>query len=157
MGLTGLQQLANALDAFDTNAVIENIISDNSDALVELLKQQLGAGTDANKQPITFLGNTLYKAATIKYKQKHGVGLGAETEHITLYMSGNLYQDLSASLYNKAYSFKSSVPYFEDVIMKTGDTVTGLSEDSRKQFYNNILLPAFRAEWEKQTGVKLST
>ena len=157
MALTGLQQLANALEAFNTNAVIEKIIHDNSEALVDLLKQQLASGTDSNKQAIAYEGNNLYKPYTIRYKQKYGAGLGAVTDHFTLYMSGNLYNQLFASVQGGTYSIESKVPYFDDVIMKTGDSVTGLSEESRKQFYETILLPAFRAEWEKQTGIKLST
>lgn len=142
MPLDGLRDLIDNLTAFDFGREMETIVSEHTEDITELLKIQLATGKDGDGEPVTLDGNPEYTPFTMDIKEKYGQGLGAVTDRITTYMTGDLYRSLKTKAEGRVFETEASVPYFDEVIGRTGDQIMELGEDGRRKFAEEITLPA---------------
>lgn len=146
--------------AFDFGAEQETIIEANKESLADLQAEQLAKGKDRNDEPILLKDNPDYEFGytpfTKDLKEKYGKGLGAVTDHVTFYQSGNLYRELFATVNKEEFTIESKVPYFGELIQRTGDEAMGLAEESKERFAENILLPKFNDVLTEKTGLAIT-
>src|SRR5690349_16897282 len=119
-----------SLQSFDFGKELNEIVEQNSDKIPDILAQQLAQGKDGNNEPVTLHGEYQYSPFTVRYKQDVGQGLGAVTDRITNYMTGAFYQDMKTTVENDAFETASDVPYFDDIIERSGSIVMELDESS---------------------------
>lgn len=145
-----------ALQAFDFGKELNNIVEQNADKIPDILAQQLAQGKDGNNEPVLLNGNSEYAPFTIEIKERFGKGLGAVTDRVTNYMTGAFYQDMKTTVENDAFETASDVPYFDDIIERSGSIVMELDESSRIEFGQNITLPAIKEVLKSKTGLTIS-
>lgn len=155
MPLDSLRTDITNLTAFDWGTELENIVETNVDALTQLQSEQMAKGIDSEGNETALDGNG-YQQSTIEYKDKFGQGLGAVTDRVTGYMTGNLYASLKADVKDGQYALSSTVDYFPALLARTGDKWMGLNEDRRKQFSNNVTIPAIQLIFKDKTGFEIS-
>jgi hypothetical protein len=156
MPLDDLQNRINKLQAFDFGQELQTIISDNLEALPVYLKQQLAAGKDGNDEPNTIFGRSGYSPRTVEIKEANGVGLGAVTDRITNYSSGEFYNTVREELEGRVFSADSDVPYFADIRLYSSESLLKINERNRLDFANTITLPAIKAALLSKTGLKIT-
>jgi hypothetical protein len=145
-----------AIQAFDFGRELETIVEQNTDKIPDLLAQQLAAGRDGNNEPVLLNGSPEYSPFTVRYKQDVGQGLGAVTDRVTNYMTGAFYQNMKTTVENNAFETTSDVPYFEDIIERSGSVIMELDESSRIQFAENVTLPAIKESLKTKTGLVIT-
>jgi len=145
-----------ALQTFDFGRELETIVEQNANKIPDLLAQQLAAGKDGNNEPVTLHGEAQYSPFTIRYKQEVGQGLGAVTDRVTNYMTGAFYQNMNTTVENNAFETISDVPYFDDIIERSGSVIMELDESSRIEFAENITLPAIKESLKTKTGLVIT-
>lgn len=145
-----------ALQSFDFGQELNNIVEQNADKIPDILAQQLAQGKDGAGEPVTLHGESQYSPFTIRYKQDVGQGLGAVTDRITNYMTGAFYQDMKTNVENDAFETTSDVPYFDDIIERSGSVVMELDESSRIEFGQNVTLPAIKEVLKSKTGLVIT-
>lgn len=145
-----------ALQAFDFGKELNDIVEKNADKIPDLLAQQLAQGKDGNNEPVTLNGNTEYAPFTIEIKDRFGKGLGAVTDRITNYMTGAFYQDMKTTVENDAFETVSDVPYFDDIIERSGSVVMNLDESSRIEFGQKVTLPGIKEVLKSKTGLEIT-
>lgn len=145
MPLNNLRNRIEKLQKFDLESSVTLIINKNSEYLADLLSIQLAQGKDADKQNVTVFGRDYYSDRTVFEKERHGSGLGKVTDRITNYMSGAFYIGLKVTANNKNFVFTSNVPYFEDILKRSGThRIIELNEEHLSQFKQEILLPQLK-------------
>lgn len=151
MNLNPLLNLINGLKSLDTKAEVEKIVADNGERLTELMQEQLSAGKDITG------GKRIdsYAPLTKFLKNKYGVGLGAVTDRVTFFMTGELYGSLHAQVENNTYKIDSPLPTFDKMIERVGDENYGLDPAERLEFATTVTLPEFSKVLEQKTGLKL--
>ena len=145
MPFSNLRRRIEKLEAFDMESEVTRIVQENGDWLVSRLRQQLAKGIDADLTPA--LGNygPFYADKTVLYKERHGVGLGKETGFVTNYMTGNFYLSLNIEVANNNFVFTSTVPYFYDILQRSGThRIVELNNQDLAYFSKYILLPQLR-------------
>lgn len=148
-----LKQFITALETFDFAASQERAVAENTDALAQYQVEQFSSGKDAENNPITLEGNG-YNPFYADKKRKYGVGLGRVTDRVTLFLTGALYKETFASIASSKVTFSSRVPYWPELLRRTGD-VTGLNEENRKDFAYSFLLPFVSKELKSKTGLSI--
>jgi len=147
MPLKNLFKKIVALQEFDIEEETIDIINKNSEFLSDLLATQLASGKDANNENVTVFGRDYYSDSTVFNKQRHGYGLGKVTDRITNYMSGSFYHGLGVKTSGTRFIFSSNVPYYSDILSRSGDVIMKLSYDNLLIFRNEILVPELKARW----------
>lgn len=150
-----LKQFITALATFDFAATQERAIATNLEPLVQYQVEQFASGKDAEGEPILLEGNG-YNPFYADKKRKYGIGLGRVTDRVTLFLTGALYKETFASITSGKVLFSSRVPYWPELISRTGD-VTGLNEENRKDFAYSFLLPFVSRELHRATGLSIKT
>lgn len=156
MALDGMKQFIDDLTAFDFGQELRTIVADNAEELPELLKVQLAAGKDGDNKPVTLYGSPNYARATIEEKKINGRGLGAVTDRITNYMSGDFYRLQRAKVVGQVFSIDSPVTYFGDIVERSGESVMELNEESRLKFATEITLPSIEDVLYAKTGLQIT-
>lgn len=146
--LADFKSKIDALQNFNIELEMANIINLNSDYILDLLRTQLASGRDRNNEDITIFGSPFYAARTVQNKKKHGVGLGEETRWITNYMSGRFYNELRVTSDGTDMEFSSDVEYFENIIARSGTKILSLDRANLKLFTNDVLMPALKQRFE---------
>jgi hypothetical protein len=140
-----LDNLINRLDAFDFEAEQQLVVHENLDQLSELQKKQFAESKDANGQPIELKDNAKYgfgyRPFTIEQKKLYGIGLGRVTDRVTLYMSGDLFNEMFARIQGNTYEVASHVPYWSTLTNRLQKEATQLSEDNRRFFGETYVIP----------------
>jgi len=156
MALDQLQQFISDLDAFDFEASMSGVILDNKDIISDMVAAQLGSTSlDGNNNPVLLDGSG-YADSTIRYKQEHGQGLGAITDRVTLYQTGELYKMIDTEVVVDEVQTMSDVPYYDELMQRTGEDVMKLNETNRIDFATEILMPAFSQEFLEKTGLQIT-
>jgi hypothetical protein len=150
--LDDLKNKIQALTAFDFMAEQENIVRNNTDAIEKLQIDQWAEGKDRDGNPTSLDGVPAYEPSTIRYKQEHGIGLGAVTDHVTGYQTGALYSGLQVGVDNQELTFQSNVPYFKDLVERTGDIWLGLDKENRETFGQNVIINAIKGVFASKMG-----
>lgn len=160
MDFTNLENIINGLKSLNSREEVAKIIEDNSQVLVDMEMDQLSKGIDKS-------GNTRidsYRPFTIKEKQRIGQGLGAVTDHVTFFMTGELYDSLGFKMNGDEFSIQSPLEKFDTMLLRiNGDTSLhssegdnyGLDPENRLEYATKITLPEFAKVLEKFTTLKL--
>jgi len=150
MPLNNLFKKIEAIDAFDIEQEIIDIINKNGDYISGLLRLQLQEGKDFEGKNVTIFGRDHYSDATIFDKERHGVGLGKQTEWITNYKTGFFYSTLVTTAKGRYFKTESSVPYFEDILKRSGDRIMKLNKYHLEEFSKEILIPELKRRFKKK-------
>lgn len=156
MPLDNFKELIDNLTAFDFGQEMETIVSDNLDKLPPMIRDQLAEGKDGDDKPNTIFGRSGYSPKTVAIKQANGKGLGAVTDRITNYMSGDTYESLVVNMDGETYEADSDVPYFGDIVLYSSPALLEVDEDHRREFGETITLPAITDALLTKTGLKIT-
>jgi hypothetical protein len=140
-----LTELINRVQTLNsrTEQIAEEAITETSEAYLSLNATQLSQGLDKEGNAIT-LDGAGYSPYTKDLKEKYGQGIGAITDHVTLYQTGVMYQSETLGVSNRFINLHFNTPYSDEVIARTGDQVLGLNADSRNEYISGFFLPALR-------------
>lgn len=145
MPLDNLYRKIEALEAFDIEKETIDIINKNEYYITALLRLQLQQGLDSEDKPVTIFGRDYYKDSTI-FDKEHGnyPPLGKQTEWITNYRTGAFYTSLFTVARGNTFKTESDVPYFEEILKRSGDVIMKLNKEHLLQFSKEILIPQLR-------------
>lgn len=152
MPLALFEQFLGGLKTFNAEAEMQSIVENNASKVSELLQEQLSYGKDitgANRVDE-------YRPLTIYLKKKLGVGLGAVTDRVTFFQTGNLYGSLRTQIRGKMFEVESPLPTFAKMVKRIGNEDYGLDHDQRYEFATEITLPQFSAVLKQKTGLTIS-
>lgn len=155
MPLYNLEQLINNIQQFDLVTEQNKIIEEHKDVLADLQAEQWGSKSkDYAGRDIKLLDNPGggYRPFTIEKKRTEGFGLGAVTNRITLFQTGELYRSLFATITSSKFFLSSDVFYFKKLMKRTGD-VTGLDHDERLKFAETYVRPGIKEVLKQKTGL----
>lgn len=141
MAFQNIIKKLRAIERFDIEQETINIINENRYYIEALLRLQLQSGKDGNNEPVTIFGRDFYKDATIFEKERHGVGLGKETGFVTNYMNGFFYSGLIAQAQGRTFEITSTVPYFTQIILRSGEQIMYLNTEHLQEFSKEVLIP----------------
>lgn len=151
MNLVPLQTLINNLQTFDVKKEVTDIITDNKEEITKRQREQLEYGIDVFGKPRI----DEYRPLTKFIKQTTGIGLGAVTDRVTFFMTGQLYGSLFAEIIGENYETKSPLFTYDKMIDRIGRENYGLDYDSRLDFALSVLLPNFKLIFKEKTGLEL--
>jgi hypothetical protein len=152
MPLDDFQNKIDSLRYFDFGEELQVIVSDNLDKLPPFITKQLEAGKDGHGQSATIFDSTEYRPRTIAIKKEKGVGLGAVTDRVTNYMSGDFYHSLKMEMEGQVFEADSDVSYFGDIRLRSQDSLLEVDEPNRKEFAETVTLPAIKESLLQKTG-----
>lgn len=127
--LRNLELRIKKLNEIDIPVAYENALIENERVIIEFVQEQLASGRTGTGEPTTLYGVTEYDPFTVRDKKQFGVGLGRVTDRITLYMTGAFYEQMYTTAQKGTFSVKSRVPYFEDIILRSGPEVMHLTPE----------------------------
>lgn len=136
-----------AIQEFDIEKEVDNIINSNQEYLTGLIKDQLAQGIDGAGKSVTVFGSSVYSTVTIQRK-KYLDGLAGETRWITNYMSGQFYANMNVKATGQIFQFSSDVPYLEAILEQSGDVILELDQKHLQQFADEILYPQLQEAWD---------
>lgn len=158
--LKNLETLISNLSAFDFMKEQEAIIVANQDKLADLQAIQLFTGIDSKGEPIKLKDNAPwgfgYRPYTIIRKGQKG----QVDDRVTWRDTGALYRSLTARITNGQFTIvskggsKGESEKYQEMIERSGEEVIGLTESSRIEFAEDVLLPEFKSVLAKKTGLK---
>src|SRR6266699_5285937 len=140
MAINSLIKLKESLERFDIRNELRAIFENNANAVVELQQQKLAAGIDITGTERV----DEYRPFTIKQKREKGVGLGAVTDHVTFFMTGELYQSLQTKISGDEFMVESPLRTFDKMLERIGEDKYGLDEQSRERFAEQFVLPGLK-------------
>jgi hypothetical protein len=138
MSVAAFKNFIDNFSKLDLGKEQQRIINNNKDELLRLQLKQFEEGVDSKSEPILLEGKG-YNPWYADKKRKYGIGIGQITDHVTLYLTGDLYRETFIQITNKEFYFTSRVPYFPELMRRTGD-VTGLNLPSRQYFAEKFVL-----------------
>jgi len=152
MPLNQFESLIKGMQSFNAHDEYLDIVVDNKEELTALQREQLSFGKDkSGKDRIDE-----YRPLTKMIKSLTGVGLGAVTDRVTFFMTGQLYQSLTTKVTGDVFSTTSGLPTFDKMIDRIGDENYGLDEEQRINFATETAMPVFRERFKKVTGLTIS-
>lgn len=152
MALTGFENMIKGMQAFNPHEQFTDIVESNATELADLQREQLSFGKDiTGKDRIDE-----YRPLTKYLKAKYGHGLGAVTDRVTFFMTGNLYQSLTTKLTGDVFETTSPLPTFEKMVTRIGNDDYGLDEQQRIRFATETAMPEFRKRFKEITGLTMS-
>lgn len=155
MALQNLEKRIQKLQAFNFGEELITIVSENLDKLPVYVREQLAAGKDGNDEPAKIFDNTEYSPKTIAIKKKKGVGLGAVTDRVTNYMSGDFYNSIDEKMEGQVFEPDSDVSYFGDIRLRSSDALLDIDRKNRLDFAQTITVPAIKAALLAKTGLTI--
>lgn len=144
--LTNLRNKINALRSFDFDKEQRTIIDANKDKLADLQAEQLAQGLKSDGSRIT----PGYSAFTIQDKKANGTGLGAVTDRVTFFKTGELYRKLRADIQGSTFAIRADTFKFHKAIDRSGVNVVGLSRDSKEKFVLTYTRPGLLKAYEQK-------
>lgn len=145
------------LQAFDFGQELRTIVSDNLDKLPVYLKEQLAAGQDGDGNATTIFGRSGYSPRTVAIKEANGVGLGAVTDRVTNYMSGDFFNSMVEKMEGDVFETDSDVAYFGDITLRSTPNQLFINEQNRLDFANTVTLPAIKEALLAKTGLEITS
>lgn len=156
MPLQDFQNTINNIRDFDFGLQLQTIVEGNLDKLADYVRQQLETGKDGDDQPNTIFGRKGYSKTTVDIKNREGVGLGAVTDRVTNYMTGEFYNTLVMKTEGNVFEADSSVSYFGDITLYSSEDLLKVNEAHRKEFGETVVVPGIEESLLAKTGIKLS-
>lgn len=90
-------------------------------------------GLNKDQTPITLDGDG-YSPFTKRYKKDFGVGLGAVTDRVTLFMTGESYKTSELKVDGDNVNVFFTTPQASELMQRTGDKVFGLGGPYRSEY-----------------------
>lgn len=158
MGFSDIISRIQRVEQFDPIKETSNIINENSEFLVGLLKNQLRSGKDADEQPFLLRREgknaglfPYYSDATVFEKRRKG----QQVEVIDYHDTGIFYLSLYAFASGSSFIFDSDVPYLNDILAHagSGDKIIELSQANIEIFKEEILIPQLQQRFNEFYGV----
>lgn len=137
MGLENFAKAIENLQSLDFREVVRQTVVENQAVIVELQKEQLSEGLDINGQSRVDSYSSQYAAL----KKKKYEGLGAVTDIVTFYATGDLYRSLKLKIRDFNYEVVSDDSNFEWMTERITNEKYGLSPDSRDSFTISYIMP----------------
>jgi hypothetical protein len=150
MGYEDIISRIKKVQEFDPVAETMDIIEKNADFIKELLRGQLASGRDGQGKPVTLFGRDFYADSTIFYKERHGVGIGKITDHITNYDSGTFYSMLKVRTAESVFEITSDVEYFNDIIARSGSVIMELDSVNMARLANEVVIPQLKQRFNSR-------
>lgn len=154
--LDNFKNTIDKLRAFDFGQEMTKIVEDNVDKLPPMIREQLAEGKDGDDKPNTIFGRSGYSPKTVAIKEANGKGLGAVTDRITNYMSGDTYESLEVKTEGQVFEADSDVPYFADIVLYSSPALLEVDEENRLEFAETVTLPTIKASLEEKTGLVIT-
>lgn len=155
--LDDLAQRIAKLQAFDFSQELQTIVEDNVDKLPPMIREQLEQGKDGDDKPATIFGRSGYSPRTVEIKKANGSGLGAVTDRITNYMTGEFYNSLEVKTEGQVFEADSDVPYFGDITLYSQPELLEVDEEHRLEFAETVTLPAIKESLQAKTGLIITS
>ena len=152
MPLENLEKLITGLQAFNAHDEFTAIVEANKEELTALEREQLSYGVGRDGGPRA----DEYRPYTKMIKSLYGVGLGAVTDRVPFFMTGDLYQSLTTRISGDVFNTTSSLPTFDKMIERIGQDNYGLDEQQRIVFATETAMPAYRERFKQVTGLTMS-
>lgn len=153
MSLSNIKKLLQEAIQFDIEKETADILNQNDEILAQMLRDQLASGMDGNNQPVTIFGKPFYHDWTITHKKRHGKDrLAKETNWITNYMTGRFYRSIQFYAQGKTFEADSDVPYFDQIILRSGKQIMQLNAENLRIFKETILEPELQRRWRMKSS-----
>lgn len=153
MALEDFHKKIDTLAQFDIELEVMNILRDNYQRLLDMIKTQMLSGKDGYDRDVTIFGKDFYSDSWAWVKERHGVGIGKETDRITNFFQGYFYSYLQLNVEVKEFFFTSDVPYFDEIMLRSGKDILRLNKANLEIVTNEIIVPElqkrFAAKWNK--------
>lgn len=149
MPLNNLRRRIQAIEEFDAVRETIDIINKNAFYITGLLRLQLQAGKDANDENVKVFGRDFYSDATV-FDKEHGnyPALGRITDWITNFKTGDFYGSLETTASGATFKTSSNVPYFDEILERSGDVIMKLNLVHLREFSEEILVPELRRRFK---------
>lgn len=151
LDLTNLETIIEGLKTLNVHDEIEKIVDNNHEVIVQLERDQLSEGVDKDGNPRV----DSYAPMTVRIKNEYGIGLGAVIDHVTFYMTGELYESLFYKSEGDNFEVTSPLEKYDKMIERIGQDEYGLSPDNRLYFAEEKLLPAFSEIFKEKTTLSI--
>jgi hypothetical protein len=144
-----IQEMISRIQALNqqTEQIATATVEQTKEDYLELNASQLAQGVDKNGDSITLDGNG-YTPYTKDLKEKYGQGIGAITDHVTLYMTGAMYKSETLGVQGRDILLNFNTDYSDELLGRTGDTVLGLNADSREDYIHGPFISALKPQIE---------
>lgn len=157
MPLDDFKNTIDRLAAFDFGQELQTIVEDNVEKIVPMIWDQLAAGKAGDGKDNTVFGHDAYAIQTVREKEEHGKGLGAITDRITNFMTGDFYESLRIQVEGRVFEADSDVPYFADIKAYSRDALLEVDEEHRLEFAEEITIPAITEALNAKTGLQITS
>lgn len=151
MALEGLTKLVEDLERFDSHTELLDIIERNGSRIVELQQEQLSFGVDVHGEK----RSDEYRPLTVYLKEHFGQGLGAVTDRVTFFMTGEMYGLMENEVDGDEFVVKANTFKYDKMIERVGEENYGLEPFQRQVFYEEVTLPQFGEALLEKTGLIL--
>jgi len=135
----------------------ENIVVSNGEKIADLQAIQLFSGIDSQGEQIQLKDNGPWAYGYRPYTMVRKAQKGQPYDRVTWRDTGALYRSLYTAFSSGQFRVmsRSEQGKYDEMIDRSGDEVIGLTESSRLEFAEDVLLPAFKEVLLKKTGLKL--
>lgn len=143
--------MIEGITSLNTKEEVITIIEKNRERITELQLQQMAAGIDKTGEERT----DEYSPFTVRYKKEYGEGLGAETDRVTFFMSGEMYSEMKTRVDGDEFFTEADNFKFDKMVERVGLEKYGLDPQSRLTMADEVVLPEFSTLYFLQTGIKV--
>lgn len=154
MPFDNLYKKIAAIESFDITKETMAIIRENQDTILSLIRGQMGAkGIRGDGKFIKAKYSNAYRDTTVFHKEREGVGLGAKTDFVTMFMTGEFYASLQLVTAGTTFTITSNVPYFEEInnIWNEGKLVE-LDKQNLLYFRDNYIIPQLKERFKAKSA-----
>lgn len=146
--MTTILGMIRKFESIKLRAQVPIIIEETKDVLISLNQEQLLKGVDSNGETLLPYRNQNY--ALYKNSLNPLAGMGTPD----LKLSGQFFKEWVVKVSNSEMEFDSNDSKTPNLVKKYGDTVFGLSEESRKTYTFGAFYDGVRKHIEEKTGLK---
>lgn len=146
-----IDEINTELKGINFRKEIEDILNEphTKERIIELNQEQLavlGQDSKGNElKTINALGSNAYSDFTIRFKNDEGIGIGAITDHVTLYDKGSFYDSFKVKASNLKVTHTAKFNKPDGNIQDNFDTdiedVLSLNQDNIDKVVEEIIIP----------------
>jgi putative lipase involved disintegration of autophagic bodies len=153
--LDGLLEAIQNLSDFSFAETVDEIVKVNAEEFLDIVRKQLEYGYDGTGNRIYIIdkqGEKKYEYAqyTIDIKRDYGVGIGAVTDHITLYDTGEFHSSLYIALEASGdFEILSSDPKYPLLALLSGEHLLEISQTNSAVLLEEKFFPELQFALDK--------
>ena len=143
-----------AIESFDIAKETMAIITENEDTILSLIRGQMGSkGIRGDGKFIRAKYGNAYRDSTVFNKERVGLGLGAKTDFVTMFMTGEFYASLKLVTAGTTFTVTSNVPYFEEInnVWNEGKLLE-LDNFNLVYFRDNYIIPQLQVRFKQRSA-----